>query len=77
MARPILLRSLLLRDRELVEVIETRSREQQLAIAMRQAVSEVVGDAARSEITFDLLIRALRQGEAGMAPLREAGAMVA
>ena len=34
MARPILLRSLLLRDRELVEVIETRSREQQLAIAM-------------------------------------------
>ena len=44
-ARPVLLRSFLLRDQELVEIIETCSREHQMAIAMRQTVSETVSDA--------------------------------
>jgi uncharacterized protein (DUF2336 family) len=44
-ARPILLKSGVLRDPELVEIIHHRTLEHQLAIAMRTSVSEIVSDA--------------------------------
>jgi uncharacterized protein (DUF2336 family) len=44
-ARPILLKSGVLRDPELIEIIHHRTLEHQLAIAMRTSVSEVVSDA--------------------------------
>jgi uncharacterized protein (DUF2336 family) len=44
-ARPILLKSGVLQDPELIEIIHHRTLEHQLAIAMRTSVSEVVSDA--------------------------------
>lgn len=44
-ARPILLTSELLRDEDLVEIVRHRTLQHQLAIAMRQHVSEAVSDA--------------------------------
>ncbi len=44
-AKPILLESDLLRDEELLEIIKHRTQEHQMAIAMRQKVSEVISDA--------------------------------
>lgn len=44
-ARPILMGSDLLRDEELLEIIKHRTQEHQMAIAMRQNVSEVVSSA--------------------------------
>lgn len=44
-ARPVLMRSELLRDAELIEVIRHRTRQHQLAIALRRQVSEAVSDA--------------------------------
>jgi uncharacterized protein (DUF2336 family) len=44
-AYPILLRSKVLQDLELVEIVHHRTLEYQLAIAMRESVSETVSDA--------------------------------
>ncbi len=44
-AMPILVESDLLRDEELLEIIKHRTQEHQMAIAMRQKVSEVISDA--------------------------------
>lgn len=44
-AKPILLESDLLRDWDLIEVIHHRTREHQMAIAMRDRVSEVISSA--------------------------------
>ncbi len=44
-AKPILLGSELLRDWDLIEVIHHRTREHQMAIAMRERVSEVISTA--------------------------------
>jgi uncharacterized protein (DUF2336 family) len=44
-AYPILLRSKVLHDLELVEIVHHRTLEYQLAIAMRESVSETVSDA--------------------------------
>jgi uncharacterized protein (DUF2336 family) len=44
-ARPILLESTVLRTPELIEIIQNRTREHQMAIAMRRSVDEVVSDA--------------------------------
>ncbi len=44
-ARPILLKSKVLRDPQLLEIIHNRTREHQLAIAMRRSVSEIISDA--------------------------------
>ena len=44
-AQPILMNSDVLRDLELVQIVRRRTREHQLAIAMRRAVSEPVSDA--------------------------------
>lgn len=43
-ARPILLKSGVLQDPELIEIIHHRTLEHQLAIAMRTSVSEIVSD---------------------------------
>ena len=44
-ARPVLLKSVLLHDIDLIEVIHQRTMEHQLAIAMRKDISESVSDA--------------------------------
>ena len=44
-ARPILLESMVLQTAELVEIIKNRTREHQLAIAMRRSVNEIISDA--------------------------------
>lgn len=44
-AHPILMRSEVLRDPELIEIVHNRTREHQLAIAMRTRVSPAVSDA--------------------------------
>jgi uncharacterized protein (DUF2336 family) len=44
-ARPILVKSGVLKDPELVEIIHHRTLEHQLAIAMRSSLSEIVSDA--------------------------------
>jgi uncharacterized protein (DUF2336 family) len=44
-ARPVLLRSRVLREAELIQVVRNRTRQHQLAIAMRHEVSAPVADA--------------------------------
>ena len=44
-AYPILSRSLVLQDRDLIEIIQQRTREHQMAIATRPSVSEAVSNA--------------------------------
>jgi uncharacterized protein (DUF2336 family) len=44
-ARPILMESRVLQDRHLIEVIQNRGRQHQLAIAMRRSISAPVADA--------------------------------
>jgi len=44
-ARPILLRSRVLQDPDLIEIVRWRSQEHRLAVAMREGLSEAVGDA--------------------------------
>lgn len=43
-AQPVLLRSTLLTDEELIRIIQHRSRQHQIAIARRRDISEVVSD---------------------------------
>ena len=44
-AQPVLMQSRVLQDHHLIEVIQNRSRQHQIAIAMRRSVSEPVADA--------------------------------
>jgi uncharacterized protein (DUF2336 family) len=44
-AQPVLMQSRVLHDRHLIEVIQNRSRQHQIAIAMRRSISETVSDA--------------------------------
>ena len=44
-ARPILMESSVLETPELIEIIKNRTREHQLAIAMRRSVNEIISDA--------------------------------
>ena len=44
-ARPILIKSEVLRDRELIAIIRHRGHQHQLAIAMRTSIDEIVSDA--------------------------------
>lgn len=44
-ARPILIKSEVLRDRELITIIRHRGHQHQLAIAMRTSIDEIVSDA--------------------------------
>ena len=66
-ARPILLHSILLRDRELIDIIRDRTREHQLAIAMRQIVSEPVSDALVETGDVDVVTKLLRNENAHIA----------
>jgi uncharacterized protein (DUF2336 family) len=44
-ARPVLMRSRVLREADLISVVRNRTRQHQLAVAMRQDVSEPISDA--------------------------------
>ena len=44
-ARPILIKSEVLRDKELIAIIRHRGHQHQLAIAMRTSIDEIVSDA--------------------------------
>lgn len=61
-ARPILLESDVLTDPELIEIVQLRTREHQLAIAMRHSVSEIVSDALVETGDTDV-IKTLLQNE--------------
>ncbi|MDB5405560.1 MAG: hypothetical protein JWL84_472, partial [Rhodospirillales bacterium] len=54
-AYPILLRSKVLQDLELVEIVHHRTLEYQLAIAMRESVSETVSDALVASGEVDVI----------------------
>ena len=54
-ARPILLRSKVLQDPHLIEIIHNRTHEHQLAIAMRQSVSETVSAALIDTGDLDII----------------------
>jgi uncharacterized protein (DUF2336 family) len=58
-AHPILLRSPVLLDDELIEIIHHRTLEHQLAIAMRDKISEVVSDALVQTGNPDVVTRLL------------------
>ncbi len=58
-AHPVLVKSEILRDEELIEIIQHRAMEHQVAIAMRQTVSEPVSDAlveTNNEKVIDTLL---------------------
>lgn len=67
-AHPILLRSPLLRDVDLIEIIRHRTLEHQLAIAMRATVSPSVSDALVDTGSDEVLARLLDNPGAGFAP---------
>mgnify|MGYP002631640629 CR=1 FL=1 len=54
-ARPVLLKSEILHDIDLIEVIQHRAMEHQLAIAMRSNVSEIVSDALVEAGNIDVI----------------------
>jgi len=61
-AHPILVGSPLLEDSELIEVIQNRTKEHQLAIAMRATVNEPVSDALVQQ-GYESVIKALLENE--------------
>ncbi len=63
-ARPILLKSGVLQDPELIEIIHHRTLEHQLAIAMRTSVSEVVSDALVETGNTDVIKTLLQNANA-------------
>ena len=63
-ARPILLRSTVLRTPELIEIIQNRTREHQMAIAMRRSVDEVVSDALVETGDTDVITTLLQNPKA-------------
>lgn len=75
-ARPILLRSALLSDGELIRIIQHRSRQHQIAIARRRELSEAVSDELvgtndRSVITALLENQSAKISEAALSYLTE------
>ena len=63
-ARPILLKSGVLQDPDLMEIIERRSMEHSLAVAMRAGVSEEVADALVEHGDDDVVEALLNNGDA-------------
>ncbi|MCE2509628.1 MAG: DUF2336 domain-containing protein [Alphaproteobacteria bacterium] len=54
-ARPILLNSEILHDTDLIEIIQHRTMEHQLAVAMRKDISETVSDALVETNSVDVI----------------------
>ena len=65
-AEPILMRSKVLRDIELIQIIRHRSQQHQLAIAMRRAVSESVSDALVETGNVDVVKTLLENQDASI-----------
>ena len=63
-ARPILLRSPILRDDDLLAIVEHRGREHTLAIAMRPGLSEFVSDAVIETGDDEVIEQLLRNSSA-------------
>lgn len=66
-ARPVLLKSEILHDIDLIEVIQHRTMEHHLAIAMRKNVSEAVSDALVETGNTDVIKTLLENAEAKIA----------
>jgi uncharacterized protein (DUF2336 family) len=65
-ARPVLERSSVLTDNDLIEVIHARTEEHRLSIALRDSVSEPVTDALVAEGGGDVIEALLRNGNANL-----------
>lgn len=63
-ARPVLMQSRVLQDRHLVEIVRNRTRQHQLAIAVRREVSEPVSDALVETGDGDVIATLLRNDNA-------------
>lgn len=63
-ARPILEKSTLLRDADLIEIVRNRSDEHRLSIAMRARVSEQVSDVLIEEGSTDVIEALLKNQDA-------------
>ena len=63
-ARPILLRSEVLRDPDLMEIVRNRTREHRLAVALRDGLSEDVTDTLVRHADEDVLVAMLRNRDA-------------
>src|SRR3546814_334797 len=63
-ARPILLRSEALLDGDLIEIIQHRTQEHQLAVAMRRNLSEQVSDALAETANHDVIKTLLENPDA-------------
>jgi uncharacterized protein (DUF2336 family) len=63
-ARPILIKSAVLRDRELIAIIRHRGHQHQLAIAMRTSIDEIVSDALVETGQTDVIKRLLENHNA-------------
>lgn len=66
-ARPILMRSRVLQDRELIAIVRDRGRQHQLAVARRRTVSEPVADALIETDDDDVIGTLLRNQNARIA----------
>ena len=65
-ARPILLKSRLLRDEQLIEVIKHRTKDHQLCIAMRRNISELVSSSLISHGDEDVIESLLQNDSAAI-----------
>lgn len=65
-ARPILLKSRLLRDEQLIEIIKHRTKEHQLCIAMRRDISELVSSSLISHGDEDVVESLLQNDTAAI-----------
>ncbi|MGB1547559.1 MAG: DUF2336 domain-containing protein [Alphaproteobacteria bacterium] len=63
-ARPVLMKSEILHDADLIEIIQHRTMEHQLAIAMRKDVSEVVSEALVETGSVDVIKTLLKNVDA-------------
>lgn len=63
-ARPILLKSCLLRDEQLIEIVKHRTKEHQLCIAMRRNISELVSSSLISHGDEDVIETLLQNDSA-------------
>ena len=68
-ARPILLRSKVLRDPQLIEIIRQRGREHALAVSMRAGLSPDVCDTLVATGDEDVIHSLLRNGDAELSRL--------
>lgn len=65
-AGPVLVRSPVLRDADLVEVVRTKTRQHQLVVAMREGISETVSNALVETGHEDVVLRLLNNSTARM-----------